>query len=180
MPAYRFPLAVAMILSASLLTARPLSAQQRRNPFGLPDVPGVEDEAARAFGAGVKFPAVDEDANAEPWPASVSDDNPMKLAGVWFSRWNNVGDGDWSAGGKARVAKIGKGLFIRYYSGDDPDSGGYLIEAVRRDDGIYVGRYSVAGADNSSGFWVGRLVSHDRIDGFWTAKGRWDFRRKFE
>ena len=51
---------------------------------------------------------------------------------------------------------------------------------VRRDAGIYVGRYSAAGATNSSGLWVGRLVSYDRIDGFWTATGRWDFRRKFE
>ena len=154
------------------------SAQEMRNPFGLPDVPNADDDDARTFADQVSFPALSEDPNSPAWPNDVSDDNPMKLNGVWAGRWNSQGADGWSVG-NARVAKQGRRLFIHYYSGKQPE-GGYLIEAIRRDDGLYVGRYSVAGQSSASGLWAGRIVSYERIDGFWTATGRWDFRRKFE
>ena len=169
-----------LLAFVALLTVELASAQERRNPFKLPDVSGVEDDGAKAFAAGIQFPKPTEDVNAEPWPTDISRDNPMSLVGTWASRWTNSGTDTWNGPAKARVAKIGKRLFIRYYTGEDPAVGGYLIEAILNKEGLYVGRYSVAGERNSSGFWVGRLVSYERIDGFWTAAGRWDFRRRFE
>ena len=179
MPAYRFLLATATMVAATHGAVVAL-ADERRNPFDLPDVTGVEDEQVHAFAAGLQFPARDEDANSPSWPNTVSDDNPMKLDGTWASRWNSAGTDGWSGNAKAKIARTGDRLFIHYYSGAEPASGGYLIEAVRGQDGLYRGRYSTAGAETSSGFWVGRIVAHDRIDGFWTATGRWDFRRRFE
>ena len=169
---------IGTLLLALFVFASHASAQQRRNPFGLPDVPGADDEGARAFADQLKFPALGEDPNALAWPSEASADNPMKFDGTWAGRWNSQGTDGWSVG-NARVAKQGRGLFIHYFSGEQAE-GGYLIEAVRRDDGLYVGRYSVAGQSSASGLWAGRVVSHERIDGFWTATGRWDFRRKFE
>ena len=169
------------LLHLVLITSSAIAyADEQRNLFGLPDVTDVESDEVHRFAAGLSFRILNEDPNAQPWPNEFSHENPMRFDGLWSSRWNSDGGDSWSGPANARIVKRGGRLFIRYFTGEDESAGGYLIEAVKQPDGLYIGRYSTAGAQTSSGFWVGRIVSHERIDGFWTTTGRWDFRRKFE
>lgn len=161
-------------VSAVLLFAVGGFADETRNPFGLVDIDVPIDDNLRLQAKSVKLPGGDDDPNAKPWPDNVTDDDPMKLNGMWASRWNNRGE-TWSLC-KAKVSKQGDRLFIHCFT---EGNNGWLIEAIRQKDGKYVGRYVAAGSSSGSGVWIGRIIDHGRIDGDWIS-GRWDLRRVFD
>jgi hypothetical protein len=153
------------------------------NPFGVPDVPEPEDDAALAFAASVALDGSAQDENASPW-GSVSDPGPhheSEIEGIWSSRWNGGADptipGDatdrWKHG-KAELKMAGDRVYLLFDWNDGARWG--LIHARRLNDGRLVGKYVNLTDRSIVRPWTGLIVSDSRIDGRWPG-GRLDFRR---
>jgi hypothetical protein len=153
------------------------------NPFGVPEVPEFEDDAALAFAASVALDGSSQDENASPW-GSVSDPGPhheIEIEGLWSSRWNGGADptipGDttdrWKHG-KAELKSAGDRVYILFDWNDGARWG--LIHARRASDGRLVGKYVNLTDRSIVRPWTALIVSNSRIDGRWPG-GRLDFRR---
>lgn len=155
------------------------SASNVRNPFGVMDVPGPDDDEVRAFAARTVLSGAMDDANAPAWatlPVEVRD-----IEGDWSSRWNGGADtaipGDaadkWKAGqGELRLA--GDRLYLLFDWHDGARRG--LIDAHRETPTRLVGKYINLTNPAIMRPWIGLIVDERRIDGRWT-QGRLDFRR---
>lgn len=148
-----------------------MAAAEHRNPFDIPDIEDPTGEDVRAHAARITLPGDDKDFNAPAWPPAISKDEPMKIDGVWWGRYDSGLRGAYSDPEVARIAKRGDRLFIL--------QGIWYVEAIKQKDGSYAGRWVSKDSTTGGGTWVGRLVNDQRIDGDWDS-GRWDFRRKFK
>ena len=135
-------------------------AETTRNPFGVMDVPGPNDEEVERFAA---------DAPQAPGAAP-----PRLLEGDWSSRWNGGAAGTQWKEGEARIALRDH----RFYALFDWDGGAQrgLIEARRDGAARLVGRNVNLGKPEITRPWVGTVVDDRRIDGYW-PQGQLDFRR---
>lgn len=111
------------------------------------------------------------DANASLWCAGHPATRPHELDGLWASRWNGGSAKENWITGIAHVNVIGDQVYALTH-----DSYGSCLISVRRlERNRIAGRYiNLTGSEVLA--WAGRIVSRDRIDGFWTG-GRWDLRR---
>ena len=134
-----------------------------RNPFGVPDVTGADDQEVQQFASGAPRAPASHDANATAWSN-----------GEWSSRWNGGATGPGWKQGKARV-DLQDGRFFALFEWEDGRQRG-LIEARRESADRLVGRYLNLGNPTITRPWVGLIVDEARIDGYWT-QGRLDFRR---
>ncbi|ARQ01738.1 hypothetical protein [Pseudorhodoplanes sinuspersici] len=151
-----------------------------RNPFGVLDVPGPNDQEVMEFARGAKLSGSDDDDNAKVWCADAERD-PDGIEGHWSSRWNGGADptipGDaankWKQG-QAEVRVAGERLFVLF----DWDHGRRrgLIEARREGEEKLIGKYINLTDPKITRPWIGLIVSEKRIDGRF-AGGRLDFRR---
>jgi hypothetical protein len=153
-----------------------------RNPFGVIDVPGLDDRevlAAHAAAALIDGSAGDE--NAVAWSIAGARDRHGGIEGIWSSRWNGGVDGTipgdakdkWKQG-RAEVRAAGERVYLLFDWNDGSRSG--LIEARYEDAGRLVGKYINLTDPAITRPWGGLIVSDRRIDGCWTG-GRLDFRR---
>ncbi len=162
------------VLLAVFITL-PAAADERRNPFGIDDVPDPAGPMAKQFADSVSMEAGDQShPNARDWTEKAVEGNPMFLDGDWHGRWNQ-GDGQAWHVGTAKVRKKGDRVFILYR--EHGESISYLIEGVRVGDNRLVGSYVPVGQATAYP-WTGLIVDGERIDGLWNSGGRWDFRRK--
>jgi hypothetical protein len=155
------------------------SSVDRRNPFGVMDVPNPDDQEVLEFAAGATLAGASDDENANAWTAT-SDRRYDTIEGNWSSRWNGGADptipGDdadkWKRG-QAEVKAAGDRLYLLF----DWDNGARrgLID-VHRAGTRLVGKYINLTNPNITRPWIGLIVSNQRIDGRWTG-GRLDFRR---
>jgi hypothetical protein len=134
-----------------------------RNPFGVPDVSGANDQEVEQFAVQAPRSPAGDDANAVAWSG-----------GEWSSRWNGGATGPSWKQGKARVELRDETFFALFEWEDGKQRG--LIEARRESAGRLVGRYLNLGNPAITRPWVGLIVDEARIDGYWT-QGRLDFRR---
>jgi hypothetical protein len=156
---------------------------QRRNPFGVMDVPSPDDAEVETFAATAELFGDANDVNAGAWHVALEigdAGDSHGLDGRWAGRWNGGQDpsiaGDspqaWKAG-PAQV-KTAAGRVYLLFAWDDRRRRG-LIEA-RRDHARLIGRYVNLSDPAITRPWVGLIVSERRIDGRWPG-GRLDFRR---
>jgi hypothetical protein len=138
------------------------------NPFGEADVPDPLGADVLSFAAKVKALGEVNDENAPAWGSAVTSGG--KLDGSWSGRWRGGTSAVW-VNGDAELRVRGNRVHILF--AED-----YLIEAERSptDPNLLRGRYRCLTDDDSSP-WVGRIVSWNRIDGYW-SEGRFDFRRR--
>jgi len=154
------------------------AAPDRRNPFGVMDVPDPYDAEVVTFAANASLGGAADDENATPW-ASV--DDAAAIDGAWCSRWNGGADptiaGDapdkWKQG-RSEARAVGDRVYLLF----DWDGGKRkgLIEARREGADRLVGRYINLSNPQITRPWIGLIVNSRRIDGRWT-QGRLDFRR---
>lgn len=135
-------------------------AETTRNPFGVMDVPGPNDQEVERFAADA------------PHAPGAAPSGPFE--GHWSSRWNGGAAGTQWKEGQARIALRGD----RFYALFDWDGGAQrgLIEARCDGPARLVGRYVNLGNPEITRPWVGTVVDGRRIDGYW-PQGRLDFRR---
>ena len=144
-----------------------------RNPFGVLDVPDPNGGDVREF-ASTKFEASPDDANAQSWTPTALPAEPSSIEGEWHSRWNGGATGlDWKQG-RAEIRMSGAQLFLLFRWAGETQRG--LIETRRDGRSRLVGRYMNLGNTSIVRPWVGLIIDHRRIDGYWT-EGRLDFRR---
>ncbi len=153
--------------------------QNKRNPFGVIDVPDPEGADVMQFAGTAALDGAADDVNSAAWGTEESSQHDT-IEGNWSSRWNGGADptiaGDtadkWKQGrGEARVT--GDRVYLYF----DWDSGARkgLIDA-RREGQRLVGKYINLTSPAITRPWVGRIVSDERIDGRF-PEGRLDFRR---
>ena len=154
--------------------------QNRRNPFGVMDVPDPDGADVMQFAGTATLDGADDDVNAAAWGTAKSAGQPDTIEGNWSSRWNGGADptiaGDsadkWKQGrGEARIA--GDRVYLYF----DWDSGARkgLIDAKREGQRL-VGKYINLTSPAITRPWIGKIVSEERIDGRF-PEGRLDFRR---
>jgi hypothetical protein len=152
-----------------------------RNPFGVIDVPGPNDDEVMQFASRATLQESADDENAKAWSTADNSGQYHTIEGHWSSRWNGGADhtipGDaahkWKPGrAEARIA--GDRVYLLF----DWDSGARqgLIEPKREGPQRLVGKYINLSNPAVTRPWVGLVVSDRRIDGQWT-QGRLDFRR---
>ena len=143
-----------------------------RNPFGLADVPGSpEDADVKNFAKSARLSGDDRDGNASQWSPQATSGKADSMEGEWFGRWlANVQ-------GRATIKIANARMYIKYEEGPAT----WLVELVRVGSTDLMGRWVNIANSNDQGFYAGKMVGHDRIDGVWTGDGaRWDFRRKLK
>ena len=148
-----------------------------KNPFMVKDVGEINYNEVRRFAASTSLSGSDKDENAEKWSQPMSsNEEAATIEGNWSSRWNVESAGKEWKNGKAQIKRVNDIYFILYENlGLSDDNGMYLIEC-KMEKNLLIGRYVNLNKEKDSGSWVGKIVSHDRIDGQWSL-GRWDFRR---
>jgi hypothetical protein len=153
--------------------ASPAVSADKRNPFGVPDVPDPTGEDVKAFAAAVKLAGGEKDNNAEAWVKEATEGKPGSPEGDWQSRWSG-------GKGTVRVKVVNDRVYFLSLETEGNFKGRtYLLECVR-DKNKLMGRWiDVANPDDSHPF-VGLIVDDERIDGAWAADSRWDFRRKLK
>jgi hypothetical protein len=153
-----------------------------RNPFGVMDVPRLNDqEEAAAYAAAALVDGSAGDENATPWSAAGAREGRCGIEGIWSSRWNGGVDGaipgdardKWKQG-RAEVRTVGERVYVLFDWNDGRRTG--LIEATREDAQRLVGKYINLTDPAIVRPWGGLIVSDRRIDGRWSG-GRLDFRR---
>jgi hypothetical protein len=146
-----------------------------RNPFGALDVPDPNGADVRAF-ASRQLDVSLNDANAHSWtPSSTTlPAEPSSIEGEWHSRWNGGATGlEWKQG-TAEVRVAGAGVFLLFRWSGETQQG--LMETRLDGRSRLIGRYMNLGNTSIVRPWVGLIIDHRRIDGYWT-EGRLDFRR---
>ena len=69
-----------------------LAGDAKRNPFGVMDVPGPNDERVTQFAASVTLAGSTDDENAATWGAAGGTSQHDTVEGDWSSRWNGGAD----------------------------------------------------------------------------------------
>lgn len=143
-----------------------------RNPFGYADPPGQPDDAeVKAFAARALLPGNDRDENAANWAPESTAGRTDSLEGEWFGRWIKT------MVGRATIRISGGRLYIQYAERDAT----WLLELVRAGSDQVMGRWVNVANPQDHGYYAGKLIGHDRIDGVWADSGsRWDFRRRLK
>jgi hypothetical protein len=155
--------------------------RKTRNPFGVMDVPAPNDQDVLKFAEDSKLATTSDDENAKPWTSSGDRNQYSTIEGDWSSRWNGGADPT-IAGDAAEKWKQGQGEVRtandRVYLLFDWDNGARkgLIDAQREGPTRLVGKYINLTDPKITRPWIGLIVSHQRIDGWW-PQGRLDFRR---
>jgi hypothetical protein len=153
-----------------------------RNPFGVMDVPGPNDqEEVAAHAAAAMIDGSPSDENAPAWSTASAGDQRGGIEGIWSSRWNGGVDGtipgdakeNWKQG-RAEVRTEGERVYLLFDWNQGARRG--LIEAKHEDGHRLVGKYINLTDPAIVRPWGGLIVSNRRIDGRWTG-GRLDFRR---
>jgi hypothetical protein len=153
-----------------------------RNPFGVMDVPGSNDqEEAAAYAAAAMIDGSASDENAPAWRSAGAQDQHGGIEGIWSSRWNGGVDGmipgdakdSWKQG-RAEVRTAGERIYLLFDWNHGSRRG--LIEAKHEDGRRLAGKYINLTDPAITRPWGGLIVSDRRIDGRWTG-GRLDFRR---
>jgi hypothetical protein len=153
-----------------------------RNPFGVMDVPSLNDrEEVAAYAAAAMLDGSAGDENAPAWGTAGVWARQSGIEGIWSSRWNGGVDGTipgdardkWKQG-RAEVRTAGQRVYLLF----DWDGGSRrgLIEAKREDARRLVGKYINLSDAAITRPWGGLIVNDRRIDGRWSG-GRLDFRR---
>jgi hypothetical protein len=154
--------------------ANPVPKEKTRNPFDVPDIDNVNDQAVKDYAATVQLPGDANDANAKQWVPEVTAGKANSLDGDWYGRWNAGPGTDWQNGiGVAKIRAIGDRVFILFRD----HQGQFLIEGVRTKNRL-AGRWQGIDNPNDTGPCAFAIVDDERIDGDWNNAGRWDFRRK--
>jgi hypothetical protein len=151
-----------------------------RNPFGVMDVPGPNDQEVRSFAANASLAGSADDENAKNWDVPAKDMRAL-LDGRWASRWNGGADptipGDskekWKQG-DADVRTGGECVYLLFRWDGGMRRG--LIEARHEGTHSLVGKYINLNNPAIMRPWIGLIVDNRRIDGRWPL-GRLDFRR---
>jgi len=153
--------------------------QNRRNPFGVMDVPDPDGADVMQFAGTATLDGAEDDVNASAW--ATAEGSPHEtIEGNWSSRWNGGADPT-IAGDSAEKWKQGRGeariTGDRVYLYFDWDSGARkgLIDAKREGQRL-VGKYINLTSPAITRPWIGKIVSEERIDGRF-PEGRLDFRR---
>ncbi|WP_395672705.1 SDR family NAD(P)-dependent oxidoreductase [Inquilinus sp.] len=157
------------------------ASKSDRNPFGVMDVPGPEDQEVLAFAAGATLEGAADDDNGDAWWAASEGSRRDAIEGQWFSRWNGGVNGTipgdaktlWKQG-RAEVRIEGEHVYLLF----DWDHGARrgLVDVRREGVNRLVGKYINLSDPAITRPWIGLIVSHQRLDGRWPG-GRLDFRR---
>ena len=161
---------------AVLLLAACGQADDRRNPFGVPDVQDPDGQDAQNLAESVKLAGDANDPNAEQWARKETRGKKGSLDGEWSNRWNG-NDSAWHYGaGPTRIKEIGDRVYMLVHA----SNGKYLLD-LKRTKNRLVGKYQgIDEVANDTGPCVLLIVDDERIDGNWAGLGRWDFRRKLK
>ena len=169
-------IAVVFVLALVASPARP--ADDRRNPFGVADVPDPYGDDVKQFAAKVKLAGDAKDKNAEQWVKNETEGKAGSLDGEWSGRWEENGTGT------AKVKVIKDRVYVLYTDNEGRLKGKtWLLEAVKEGKDRLVGRWVQVGNPNDTGPYAGLIVDDKRIDGNHAWQGgssRWDFRRKLK
>lgn len=115
------------------------------------------------------------DENAAQWPTDTSSGRYDSLDGEWSSRWNGGAASEkWMYGSATCISRGDYSLFL--FDDRGLTAAVYALICIRERQDRLVGRYVNLDRPEDSTPWVGFIVDHARIDGYWT-EGRWDFRR---
>ena len=162
-----------LALLALAVTAR--AGDQRRNPFGVEDVPDPYGEDVKQFAAAARLPGGPNDKNAAQWVRTVTEARTNGIDGEWAGRWE-------AGVGVARIKTVRGRVYVLYTDKEGQFQGrSWLLEAVREGNRL-VGRWHQVGNPGDTGPYVGLIVNDERIDGMWGGGdgGRWDFRRRLK
>ncbi len=173
--------ASAIPASASGGGATPAGDAAVRNPFGVKLEPVPDDEEVRTFAALVNLAGDDADPNAAAWPAAASAGSKDSLDGEWSGRWKYFGDAaPWVLQTEpTKVQTVGDRIYFLFTYHE----GAYIMVTLRDGKDRLVGRFMSVRDPRDTGFYVGRIVGPDRIDGEWkgpSGAGRWDYRRTLQ
>lgn len=145
----------------------------RRNPFGFPDIDRPLGKDVQAFAMQTRVPGAGDDENAQAWNRRGLGGKADTIAGQWEYRWKGGTARDAWVTGVAQIRLANDRVFILCR-----DSGTkYMIEGQLGKNERIVGRYVNLNDSGDTSPFVGRLVTKERIDGYW-SDGRWDLRRK--
>jgi hypothetical protein len=154
---------------------------QVRNPFGVMDVPALNDDEVTQFAISTALEQSANNDNAKAWITPDGSSRYDTIEGKWSSRWNGGADptipGDAAHKWKQGYAEAGM-ADDRVYLLFEWDNGARkgLIDARRERPQRLVGKYINLTNPAITRPWVGLIVNNERIDGYWT-QGRLDFRR---
>lgn len=151
------------------------NVEDRRNPFGVPDVQNPDSQEVQNLLETAKLAGDANDENAEPWAKTETTGTKGSLDGEWYDRWNGNGV-EWQYGtDRTRIKQVGD----RVYMLVNASNGKYLLD-LKRTKNRLAGKYLGVENASDSGPCVFIIVDDERIDGNWNGSGRWDFRRKLK